>query len=119
MGFSSKQIRALQRAVPTQNIRTRKLNGREFAYIEGWHAIAEANRIFGFDGWDRETVESRCVVGREVRGTMLAIYAAKVRLTVRADGTTIVREGNGSGEARSNDLGEAHEIALKAAETLK
>jgi DNA repair and recombination protein RAD52 len=24
--------------------------------IEGWHAIAEANRVFGFEGWDRETV---------------------------------------------------------------
>jgi hypothetical protein len=36
---------------------------------------------------------------------------------VRADGTTIVREGSVTGEARSNAVGEAHEIALKAAET--
>ena len=25
------------------------------SYIEGWHAIAEANRLFGFDGWTRTT----------------------------------------------------------------
>ena len=117
MGFSEKQVRALQRSVSARNIRTRHLNGRELPYIEGWHAIAEANRIFGFDGWDRETVESRCVIARDTRGTMLAIYTAKVRLTVRTEGATIVREGNGSGEARSNSPGEAHEIALKAAET--
>jgi hypothetical protein len=117
MGFSSKQVRALQRGVPTRNIRIRKLNERELAYIEGWHAIAEANRIFGFDAWDRETVEQRCIAARETRGSTLAIYAARVRLTVRADGTTIVREGSGTGEARSNAPGQAHEVALKAAET--
>jgi hypothetical protein len=117
MGFSDKQMRALQRGVPARNIRVRKLNGRTFPYIEGWHAIAEANRIFGFAGWDRETVESRCILARETRGSILAIYAAKVRLTVRAEGATVVREGNGSGEARSASVGEAHEIALKAAET--
>jgi hypothetical protein len=30
------------------------------SYIEGWHAIAEANRVFGFEGWDRETVVAEC-----------------------------------------------------------
>ena len=99
------------------NIRTRKLEGRELHYIEGWFAIAEANRIFGFDGWDRETLESKCIVGREVRGSFLAIYTAKVRVTVRSDGATVVREGSGSGEAKSTSLGDAHEVALKAAET--
>ncbi len=39
-------------------------------YIEGWHAIAEANRIFGFDAWNRETVESRCVLSRESKGSL-------------------------------------------------
>jgi recombination DNA repair RAD52 pathway protein len=28
----------------------REANGRELFYIEGWYAISEANRIFGFDG---------------------------------------------------------------------
>jgi FkbM family methyltransferase len=50
------------------------------------HAISEANRIFGFDGWNRETVESRCVLARENRGTFLAVYLARVRVTVHADG---------------------------------
>jgi hypothetical protein len=117
MGFSDKQIRALQRGVPARNIRTRILSGRELAYIEGAYAIAEANRIFGFDGWDRETIEQRCIAARELRGTTLAIYSARVRLTVRAAGAIIVREGSGTGEARSSAAGEAHEVALKAAET--
>ena len=46
-----------------------------------WYAISEANRIFGFDGWNRETIESRCVLARENRGTFLAVYIARVRVT--------------------------------------
>ena len=93
------------------------MNGRELSYIEGWYAISEANRIFGFDGWSRETVDSRCVLARENRGSFLAVYVAKVRITVQADGATIVREGHGSGEGRGASPGEVHDIALKAAET--
>src|SRR4029079_8686489 len=68
-------------------------------------------------GWSRETVESRCVLARENRGTFTAVYTAKVRITVYADDSTIVREGHGSGEGRGTSPGEVHDIALKAAET--
>ena len=79
MSFSVTQIRKLQRDVRACDVRTREVNGRELSYIEGWHAIAEANRIFGFDGWNRETLESRCVLTRENRGTFNTIYVAKAR----------------------------------------
>ena len=49
--------------------------------------------------------------------TFLAVYLARVRVTVHADGTTIVREGHGTGEGRGTSPGEVHDIALKAAET--
>src|SRR4029079_9873799 len=98
MGFSAKQVMALKRNLNARQIRTREAHGRELSYIAGWFAISEAYTIFGFDGWSRETVESRCVLARENRGTFTAIYTAKVRITVQADGATIVREGHGSGE---------------------
>ena len=100
MGFSEKQVQALRRSLNPRHVRTREANGRELSYIEGWYAISEANRIFGFDGWSRETMETRCVLARENRGSFLAVYVAKVRITVHADGATIVREGHGSGEGR-------------------
>ena len=53
MGFSAKQVKALRRNLDHRYIRTREANGRELSYIEGWYAISEANRIFGFDGWTR------------------------------------------------------------------
>jgi hypothetical protein len=117
MGFTAKQTQALQRSLSSRRIRTREANGRELSYIEGWYAISEANRIFGFDAWSRETLDSRCVLTRENRGAFLAVYTAKVRITVHAEGATIVREGHGSGEGRGTSPGEVHDTALKAAET--
>ena len=117
MGFSVKQVKALRRGPDHRHIRTREANGRELTYLEGWYAITEANRIFGFDGWSRETIESRCVLAREKGGSFLAVYIARVRLTVQAHGATVVREGHGTGEGRGTSPGEVHDIALKAAET--
>jgi hypothetical protein len=117
MGFSAKQVQALRRQPNRSHIRTREAHGRELTYLEGWYAISEANRIFGFDGWSRETIESRSVLARENRGTFLAVYLARVRVTVQADGATIIREGHGTGEGRGTSPGEVHDIALKAAET--
>jgi recombination DNA repair RAD52 pathway protein len=59
MGFSDKQRKALKRNLDHRYVRSRTVDGRQLSYIEGWYAVAQANRIFGFDGWSRETVESR------------------------------------------------------------
>ena len=117
MGFSDKQLKVLQRNLDHRRVRTRYANGRELSYIEGWYAISQANRIFGFDAWSRETVETRCVLTRENRGAYLAVYTAKVRITVEANGIKVIREGHGSGEGRASSPGEVHDTALKAAET--
>src|SRR6516225_4902376 len=118
MSFSVKQVRALKRNPDHRHVRTRHApDGRELSYLEGWYAISEANRIFGFDGWSRETIDSRCVLARESRGSFIAVYVAKVRITVSTNGTVIVREGHGSGEGRGPTPGEVHDTALKAAET--
>ena len=65
------------------------------SYIEGWYAIAEANRIFGFDGWDRETVASQCVWAKPLGTKYGAAYLTRVRITVRAGDQKVVREGFG------------------------
>lgn len=117
MGFSTKQTQALQRNLDHRFVRTREANGRELHYIEGWYAISEANRIFGFDGWNRETVESRCVFSRENRGSFVTVYLARVRITVQSGGTTTIREGHGTGEGRGSSPAEAHDLGFKSAET--
>ncbi|MDT3687795.1 MAG: Rad52/Rad22 family DNA repair protein [Pseudorhodoplanes sp.] len=117
MGFTRKQQRLLRQNIKREHLRSREIQGREITYIEGGHAIEEANRIFGFSAWDRETVEAKCVLAREIRGQFTAVYLAKVRITVRAENETILREGQGTGEAQGATPGEAHDKALKSAET--
>jgi hypothetical protein len=94
--------------------------------LEGWVAIREANRIFGFDGWQRETIELRCVaesqrrIGRDQKLGWGVTYIARVRIRLgnQASGApSLVREGSGAGHGIDVDLGLAHESALKEAET--
>ena len=117
MGFEVQQIRKLRAKLKPRNIRTRQSDGITLSYIEGWHVIAEANRIFGFDGWDRETVETKCVWTKQNGSRFSAAYVTRIRITVKAGGSSIVREGSGAGEANSVSPGQAHEMAAKAAET--
>src|SRR5262249_21736581 len=91
--------------------------GSALSYVEGWHAIAEANRIFGYEAWDRRTVSASCVWTEAKAGTHRAVYTAKVRITVRAGEVKVVREGSGTCEANAATAGQAHELALKGAET--
>ena len=98
-------------------VKTRINNGAPIAYVEGWHVVAEANRIFGFDSWDRTTVSPVCVWSELQRGQTVCFYSTRVRIQVRAGGTTIIRDGIGTGVGRATSPDQAHEIALKAAET--
>ncbi len=117
MAFSEQQTRKLKSKLSAKYVKTRESNGMTLSYIEGWHALDEANRIFGFDGWDRETIATDCVWSEAKNGDCRSAYTARVRITVRAGDSAVVREGSGSGEAKGNSPGEAHDLALKAAET--
>ena len=101
MAFSDTQTRQLKAKLDSQFVKTRKANGTTLHYIEGWHAIAEANRIFGYDAWDRRTIATRCVWTGVSGQDYLAAYIAKVRIRVRAGDVTVVREGSGTGEGKA------------------
>jgi recombination DNA repair RAD52 pathway protein len=117
MGFTPRQLQELRSNLDPQFVRTREVGGRELSFIGGWYAISEANRIFGFDRWCRETIESRCVLTRESRGIFLAVYIARVRITVNVGNKTVIREGHDTCEGRGSSPGEVHDMALKGAET--
>jgi DNA recombination protein Rad52 len=122
--FSPEQIASLSAPLDRGKVRQREQGRSKVSYLEGWQVIAEANRIFGFDGWQRETIEVRCVnqaerhIGREARPGWGVTYTARVRITVGATAhTPVIREGCGAGHGIDVDLGQAHESALKEAET--
>ncbi len=114
-------IEELKKPLDPKHVASRSQAGQNLSYIESWHAIAEANRIFGFDGWSSETCSVQCVsererkIGREPkqRDGWGVTYTAKVRVTVG----DVVREGCGAGAGIDVDLGLAHESAVKEAES--
>ena len=123
-GFSPEQLAALAAPLDRANVRQREQGRGKVAYLEGWQVIAEANRIFGFDGWQRQTIAVRCVsqaerlIGREQKPGWGVTYTARVRVTVTAGGRPpLIREGSGAGHGIDVDLGQAHESAIKEAET--
>jgi DNA recombination protein Rad52 len=117
MPFSEAQVRLLSSKLNEKVVKTRQERGKTLSYIEGWHAITEANRVFGFEGWDRETVVAECIWQDVKREPKACAYAARVRIRVRAGETIVCREGSGVGQGAGATLGEAHESALKEAET--
>ena len=127
-GFSERQVAALSAPLDRANVRQREQGRSRVSYLEGWQVIAEANRIFGFDGWERSTLISRCVAeherqigakgaGRDRKSGWGVTYIARVRITITAGNRTLIREGSGAGHGIDADLGLAHESALKEAET--
>ncbi len=116
-GFSSAQLRKLSGKLDRAHVQSRSVEGKNIDYIEGWFALSQANAIFGFGGWDRETVHFERLFER-TRGEMTTCaYSARVRIKVRAGDHTVSREGTGCGTASARNAADAHERAIKAAET--
>jgi DNA repair and recombination protein RAD52 len=123
MTFSPEQKGMLAAPLSRDVVKTRRQGNLNVSYVTAWHAIAEANRIFGFDGWTRETVDVHCVaeIDRKIGVTETfegydgfgVTYTCRVRVTVG----DVVREGCGAGHGIDRDVGQAHESAIKEAES--
>jgi DNA recombination protein Rad52 len=114
MGFTDRQTGDLSAPLSRSNVSQRTGAGSmKLSYIESHHAIREANRIFGFDGWSSETVDLRLIA--EAPGAVS--YMARVRITVYAGERVLVREGTGHGHGKGSHIGDAHEKAAKEAES--
>ena len=109
----------LSRKLDPAHVRPAKEYGPKGDYIEGWHAMAEANRIFGFDGWDYIVRDVKCVserprkIGAAAKDGFGVSYTACV--TVLVGGAK--REDIGAGHGYDVDCGLAHESAIKEAVT--
>jgi len=118
MTFTPEQTAALSGPLDRKHVKTRQQAGQNLSYVEGWHVIAEANRIFGFDGWTRQTVQLDCVhAGERPDGKASVTYLARVRIIVGRGDDLVIRDGTGSGHGISKNMGDAHESAMKEAET--
>ena len=111
MTFTKEQTEQLNQPIDPKVVAFRQQGSMQLAYLESWYVINEANRIFGFDGWQSETVQLDCVQSDEFCVT----YIAKVRVTIG----DVIREGVGAGhgKGKSVNLGDKHESAVKEAES--
>jgi Recombination DNA repair protein (RAD52 pathway) len=85
--FSLDQIASLSAPFDRVTVGQRRQGRSQLSYLEGWPVIAEANRIFGFDGWQRETVALRCVhqVERSIASASGAATPGSRRSWCRSD----------------------------------
>jgi recombination DNA repair RAD52 pathway protein len=98
-----------------------------FDYIEAHHAIQEANRVFGFDGWANRIIKSSVSCEQEGQdkygNTQYEVcYSVVVEIEVRgfSDKGEIIsafRQGTATGSGFSKRLSDAHDSALKTAES--
>ena len=110
MSFNEEQKKLLNQKINKKNVSFRSGGGgQQLAYVESWHVIQEANRIFGFDGWSSETIETSLVF----EDAKCVSYIAKVKITVE----NVIREGTGAGHGRMGGVGDKHESAIKEAES--
>ena len=112
MTFTPEQVALLKQPIDKKNVETRDGNKDgtfQLAYVEGWHVLDEANRIFGFDGGSCETLETTCIRAEPREVT----YIARVRVTVG----DVIREGTGAGTSNQTNVSKNHENAIKEAET--
>lgn len=109
----------LRKKLNPANVKPPAKFGPKGDYIEGWLAIDEANRIFGFGEWSYEVRAVSCVaekprgIGKEQKPGFGVTYTAHVRVVVG----DVVREDFGAGHGYDVDLGLAHESAIKEAVT--
>lgn len=87
--------------------------GKYGEYVEAYHVIKEANRIFGFNGWSY-SIDSLQKTNEEHKDGKLHVgYLAMVIVTVGG----VHRHDVGHGQGHSKSEGDAHDSAVKEAVT--
>lgn len=133
MSFTEEQNRLLNEPLLKENVKTRDGTGNtQLSYLASFHVIEEANRIFGFDGWDSEILtlaqadkteyeKPPYKAGDDPKQMISISYLCKLRVTVKAGDTLTVREdvgfGNGVAGATAYGIGSCIELASKEAVT--
>lgn len=118
MTFTPEQIAELQKPLDPRHVKKPSGQfGPKGDYLEGWHVINEANRIFGFDGWSYhiELTQNSLVEGQDSKGNAQwqAAYTCVCSVTVG----DAFRQDVGLGSGFAKQVGDAIEGATKEAAT--
>lgn len=113
MPFSSQQVEQLNAALDPARIHTRRKQGVDLRYVEGFDVIDTANAIFGYHAWSYQVIKLELAAG---------VWIATVLLTVTTPtGESASREDVGVGIPATprgqEPTPDATETAVKAAVT--
>lgn len=124
MSFTREQVTQL--LLPINQKRVLRAEGQ--THVSQQDIRAHLTRIFGFDGWDKEILELRCVRdewvkvpaknGKPARDVPAVTYLCRMRLTVRDPAGAVVKVSEDVGTGTSPNLpsyGDAHDFAAKNA----
>lgn len=114
--FTAEQIEVLLRPIKPE--RVFHLNGQ--SHVAAYDVTAHLNRLFGFDGWDKQIVSLDLVrehsEERKGRDGWWVTYRCVMRLTVRdPDGRVakVVEEAATGSAENQPSYGDAHDLAVK------
>ncbi|MFF4338057.1 Rad52/Rad22 family DNA repair protein [[Kitasatospora] papulosa] len=116
--FSPYQLRMLHGGINGNRVR----NLRGMSHLEAWDVRRQLIRIFGFGGFDIETISLDLVAQNEKKtgdkSRWTVVYRAQVRLIVKdSHGTPIgyFDDGAAGDSVNQPSLGDAHDMAMKTA----
>ena len=120
-------IRKLNQPLSPSRVKFREKSGTRLQYLSGADVERSANTVFDYT-WSSETLDILLLYERpytrvkktgETCDMIEVAYRARVRITVNINGTLVIRDGCGAGNGQSSALNpfDAHELAIKEAET--
>lgn len=94
-------------------------DNKGMSYVEGYEIQAHLNRIFGFEGWDKEILQLETMYEEVKDGRTWVAYKCMLRLRIYADGVLAkLTEEVGTGQAQNQpNRADAHDLAMKSAVT--
>ena len=125
MSLAPEQVTQLLKPINPRRV----LQANGMSHVSQQDVRAHLIRIFGFDGWDKEILELRCIRDTEVtvpgkngkpdrEGVPSVTYLCRLRLTVRDPQGNVVKVAEDVGTGTSPNLpsyGDAHDFAAKNA----
>jgi recombination DNA repair RAD52 pathway protein len=126
MSLTEKQFETLRRPLNRTRVAHRSQGGKQLSYLESWDVRAHLIRVFGYGGFDIETLEQNWIGTREYQSSgdtpkpMVEVsWMAKIRLTIRdVEGNRLCRYTEtavGSTSGPASMIGEHHDNAVKTA----
>ena len=122
MTFTAEQNEALSAKLDAKHIKPPP-KGKYGEYVPAFHIIAEANRIFGFDGWSYNITQLKVTNEgwrkvKDQRGDEYDRYDCGYFAIINVTVGDVIREdiGHGQGYSKTNE-GDAHDSAAKEAVT--